>query len=502
MKRLVILGGGMAGTTVANKLRAAVTADQLHITVVDLDDTHMYQPGFVFVPFGMLRPSDTYNSRHSFIDDGIELVLCEIDRVDPQARAVHLNDGRSLPYDHLIVATGVQPRPDQTPGLVEALAAGGAQEFYSYDGSVRLAEALRRWRGGHVVVHISEMPIKCPVAPLEFAFLFDSWLRDKKARDRTRITYVTPLDGPFTKPVASRELSDALVERDIAVETDFAVERVDPGALVSYDGRAIDFDMLVTVPVNMGADWVARSGMGDEANLVECDQQTMKALHHDDVWVLGDAGTLKTSKAGSVAHFAIDVFVENYLAELAGREPEAAFDGHANCFVESGGGKAMLLDFNYDTEPLTGTFPFPVVGPMSLLKETRLNHLGKLAFRWIYWNLLLRGRPIPMIPIAMSMLGKKLEGEAAANRPVRKAAPAPAVPRATARTSAPAKPSRPLVSPAAKPSPVARAKPTASASATASSPAVRTTYPPDTRKGTDSKADPATVLDTPIIPKF
>jgi sulfide:quinone oxidoreductase len=498
MKRLVILGGGTAGTTVANKLRAAVPADQLHITVVDADDTHLYQPGFIFVPFGMLKPSQTYQSRHSQINEGIELVLCEIDKVDPVAHEVSLMDGRALSYDHLIVATGVQPRPDQTPGLPEALASGSAQEFYTYEGSVRLAEAFKRWRSGHVVVHICEMPIKCPVAPLEVAFLFDSWLRDKKARGRTRITYVTPLDGAFTKPVASRELGDALKVRDIAVETDFAIERVDDGAIVSYDGREIAYDLLITVPVNMGAEWVARSGMGDEANLVECDQHTMKALHHDDVWVLGDAGTLKTSKAGSVAHFAIDVFVENYLAELAGRPAHASFDGHANCFVESGGGKAMLLDFNYDTEPLTGVFPLPAVGPMSLLKETRLNHLGKLAFRWMYWNLLLPGRPIPLIPAAMSMVGKRVEGEAS-TRPVRKVAPAPAV-----ASPAPSAPQRRVAGPAAKPatarpSSAPRAKPVPSASA---APAERKHYAPDPRKGVDSTADPASVLDTPIIPKF
>ncbi len=495
MKRLVVLGGGTAGTTVANKLRAALPASQLHITVVDLDDTHLYQPGFLFVPFGMLTPSQTQGSRHANIAAGIDLVLCEIDRVDPQGHVVHLSDGRELPYDHLIVATGVQPRPEATPGLPEALADGSAQEFYSYDGCVRLAEALKRWRKGHVVVHISEMPIKCPVAPLEFAFLLDSWLRDKNARDRTTITYVTPLDGAFTKPVASRELGDALKVRDIAVQTDFAIERVDEGRIVSYDGREISYDLLVTAPVNMGAEWVARSGMGDEANLVECDQHTMKALHHDDVWVLGDAGTLKTSKAGSVAHFAIDVFCENYLAELAGREGEARFDGHANCFVESGGGKAMLLDFNYDTEPLTGAFPFPVVGPMKLLKETRLNHLGKLAFRWIYWNLLLPGRPIPFIPTAMSMLGKRPEEDhpQVVRAPVRNEVPsAPTTPR-TPRPAAAPKAKAPTARPAAAPRP-APAVPAATGA--------RTHYPPDPRTGIDSTADPATVLDAPIIPKF
>jgi sulfide:quinone oxidoreductase len=159
---------------------------------------------------------------------------------------------------------------------------------------------------------------------------------------------------------------------------------------------------------------VARSGMGDELNLVPCDLHTMASLAHPGVFVLGDAGTLQTSKAGSVAHFAVDVFVHNFLDAFNGRPPSHGFDGHANCFIESGNRKGMLLDFNYTTEPFTGNFPLPVVGPFKLLKETRLNHIGKLAFRWIYWNLLLPGRPIPMIPTAMSLAGKRVEKDVTA----------------------------------------------------------------------------------------
>ncbi len=492
-RHIVILGAGTAGTTVANRLRRACSPDRLRITLVDRDDVHVYQPGLLFLPFGTYRPRHVLRSRHAHVGDGIDLVLCEIDRVDPAARTVHLADGRALAYDDLVVATGVEPRPDQTPGLPEALAAGVAHEFYTYDGARRLAEAMRRWRRGHLVVHVVEMPIKCPVAPLEFAFLLDGWLREKKARSATRITYATPLDAAFTKPVASRELGDALRRRDIALEADVAVAEVDgPGRrLVTYDGRELGFDLLVTVPVTMGAAWVARSGMGDEANLVECDRHTMKALHHDDVWVLGDAGTLPTSKAGSVAHFAVDTFVPNYLAHLDGREPPARFDGHANCFVESGGGKAMLLDFSYDTEPLTGVFPLPVVGPFSLLRESRANHLGKLAFRWAYWNLLLPGRRLPL-PSAMTMAGKRVEKGA----PTR---PAAASPHPT-----PAAEPTPVVRPAAAPRRAEpRGRPTRTP--TAGAPTVsgqRQHWPPDPRRGVDSTADPATVLDAPIVPRF
>jgi sulfide:quinone oxidoreductase len=251
------------------------------------------------------------------------------------------------------------------------------------------------------------MPIKCPVAPLEFAFLVDDWLGKRGLRDRVEMAYVTPLDAAFTQPIAASLLGGMLEERKIALEPDFMVESIDDErkVLVSYDGREVPFDLLVTVPVNMGADFVARSGLGDELNYVPVDKHTQLSERYDNVFALGDASNIPTSKAGSVAHFAIDVFVGNFLQHVKGEPMTGSFDGHANCFVESGDDKALLIDFNYDTQPLPGAYPLPVVGPLSLLKETRVNHLGKLAFRHIYWNVLLPGHPVPL-PAHMTIAGK------------------------------------------------------------------------------------------------
>ncbi|MCA0436205.1 MAG: NAD(P)/FAD-dependent oxidoreductase [Actinobacteria bacterium] len=423
MRRLVILGGGTAGTMAANKLRRKLSDHEWSITVVDRDDSHHYQPGYLFVPFGTYTADQVVRSRHAFIGDGIDLVFAEIDRVDAAEHTVHLEGGRELAYDQLIVATGCEPRPDMTPGLAEAMAAGAAgsvHQFYTLDGALALHEALRRFTGGRLVVHLNELPIKCPVAPLEFAFLADEYLTKRGLREVSEIVYVTPLDGAFTKATCSKALGYLLEERGVEMETDFATERIDveatpggpgsdslggPGSVVSYDEREVPFDLLVTVPINMGQEWVARSGLGDDLNYIPTDKHTLRSVAHPDIWVLGDAGDIPTSKAGSVAHFAVEVFEHNFLAAIAGRPLTGSFDGHSNCFIESGYGKALLIDFNYDTEPLGGTFPLPRVGPMKLLTETRANHLGKLAFRHIYWNVLLPGRKMP-IASAMSMAGK------------------------------------------------------------------------------------------------
>ena len=392
---------------VANKLVKRLDASQWSVTVVDKNDIHDYQPGYLFIPFGINRPDQIRRSKHSFIADGVELLMAEIDRVDAEAKVVTFTDGRTVGYDYLVIASGTSPRPDQTPGMLGEEWHKSVGEFYTFEGAIALKAALDRFTGGRLVMHITEMPIKCPVAPLEFVFLADDYLRQRGLREATEIVYVTPLDGAFTKPVAARELGSALEKRGIHLESDFMIESVDQEAKVirSYDEREVAYDQLVTIPLNMGADFVARSGLGDELNYVPVDKHTMQSTVHESIFVLGDASNLPTSKAGSVAHFSVEVFVENFVQLASGRPMTHSFDGHANCFIEAGGGKGMLLDFNYETEPLTGTFPFPKVGPMSLLKESRANHLGKLAFRWVYWNMLLPGRPIPL-PAEMSMTGK------------------------------------------------------------------------------------------------
>lgn len=406
MRRLLVLGAGTAGTMVVNKLRHRLDAAEWQITAVDESDRHFYQPGYLFIPFGVYTPDEVVKPRRRFIPDGVDLVCGEVDRVEPDGNEVLLTDGRRLPYDFLVIATGVTPRPDQTPGMLD----GGHWrtsifDFYTYDGAVALAEALRRFDGGRLVVHIVDMPIKCPVAPLEFTFLADAYLRAHGLRDRVELVYATPLPGAFTKPIASTLLGSMLDDRKIALEADFLVERIDDRTLVSYDDREIPFDLLVTVPLNMGADYVARSGLGNELNLVPVDKHTLLSTAYPNIFALGDASDIPASKAGSVAHFSVEIFADNFVSHVKGEPMTGRFDGHANCFVESGDGKGLLIDFNYDTEPLPGRYPVPGFGPFSLLKETAVNHWGKLAFRWMYWNLLLPGRPIPL-PAHMSMAGK------------------------------------------------------------------------------------------------
>jgi sulfide:quinone oxidoreductase len=408
MKNLVILGAGTAGTMMANHLHHELKKPDWQITIIDERNEHHYQPGYLFLPFDIYTPDDIVKTIEEFIPKDVTLLKRKIERIVPTENKIQLKDGEELNYDLLIVATGAKIAPEETEGMGGKEWQKSVFDFYTFEGALALRNKLRDWEGGKLVVHITEMPIKCPVAPLEFAFLADSFFKHKHMRDKVEITYVTPLSGAFTKPKATEALEHLLHEKGINIESDFAIEQVDNEnkTIVDYGGREIKFDILVTVPTNKGDAVIERSGMGDDLNYVPTHKATLQSKAYANVFVLGDASNIPASKAGSVAHFEAEILTDNILRYITGKPLKEEFDGHANCFIETGGGKALLIDFNYTHEPVEGSFPFAGIGPLSLLKESRMNHMGKLAFRWIYWNVLLKGTHIPFVSATMSESGK------------------------------------------------------------------------------------------------
>ncbi|MCC7535696.1 MAG: NAD(P)/FAD-dependent oxidoreductase, partial [Deltaproteobacteria bacterium] len=378
------------------------------VAVVDPEITHVYQPGLLFLPFGARDEAAMLRPRRQTLSADIEWHRTAVDHVETTRRAVVMADGEELAYDVLVLATGARLRFDLTPGIDEGRSRGNVHDFYTLLGAQALREKLDGFTEGRVVVNVVEMPIKCPVAPLEFLFLADAFFEKKGVRDRIELVYATPLDGAFTRPIASRLLSEMLERKRIVVEKEMAAAEVDAeaGVLRSYDEREVPFDLLVTIPTHSGAEYVERSGLGNELAFVPTDRNTLLVEGQENVFALGDTTNLPSSKAGSVAHFQAEVLEENILRTIEGKSLLPGFDGHANCFVESGHDKALLIDFNYDVEPLPGRYPVPGVGPFTLLGESRANHYGKLAFRWMYWNGLLPGKPIP-VPTRMSMTGKR-----------------------------------------------------------------------------------------------
>ena len=410
MKNLLILGAGTAGTMMASHLTKKLNRNEWRIQIVDQSERHYYQPGFLFYPFGQYNESDIVRKIDDLIPKGVQIIRAKIDRIAGEENKVYLNSGETLPYDLLIIATGTHTAPEETPGMLGPKWYEEVFDFYTFEGASALRKKLANWKGGKLVVHISEMPIKCPVAPLEFAFLADAFFKEKGMRQNVQLTYVTPMSGAFTKPTASKKLTYLLEEKGIEIVGDFYIESVDQEnkKIVDYGGQEVPYDLLVTIPVNKGDDCIARSGLGDELNYVATNKHTLQSEAFENVFVIGDATNLPASKAGSVAHFQAEVLTENILHYLEGKALAPDFDGHANCFIETGGGKGLLIDFNYTQEPVEGTFPIAGIGPLQLLRESRMNHFGKLAFRWIYWNMLLKGIPIPFVKPKMSLAGKKI----------------------------------------------------------------------------------------------
>ena len=228
------------------------------------------------------------------------------------------------------MATGAQLLPEETDGLTGPGWQRNVFTFYTPEGAEALRQALDRFDFGRLVVSFVDLPIKCPVAPLEFCFLADDFFRRRGIRHRVEITYVTPLDGAFTKPVASRQLGGLLAAKGIELVTDFSTGTVQAagepgrgGRLVSYDDREVPFDLAVIVPLHGGAGYVGRSpGLGDELDFIPVDPHTLQAKVKPNVFALGDATDVPASKAGSVAHFEGEVLAGNVRRFLDG-EPLA-----------------------------------------------------------------------------------------------------------------------------------------------------------------------------------
>lgn len=408
MKTFLVLGAGTAGTMMARKLANTLDASQWKVIVVDKNTEHYYQPGFLFVPFGMYGKDQVVKPIKNYIARNVELVQSAVEALEPAENKVTLANGRVINYDFLLIATGAELHPEETEGMKDGGWRQNIFDFYTYEGAAALHKFLERWEGGRLVVNVVDMPIKCPVAPLEFLFLADWYFTRKGIRNKVELVYSTPLPGAFTKPKASAALGAMLEKKHIVVEPEFYIGSVDSSRNVisSYDEREIPYELLVSIPLNKGADIIAAAGLGDELNYVKVDKGTLQSTQYPNIFAMGDAANIPASKAGAVIHFQFHTVFKNILEAIAGKPPSHIFDGHALCYIETGFGKATLIDFNYDHEPLPGTYPVPGIGPFKLLGESTINHWGKLAFRFMYWNLMMKGIEVPL-PDEFTMVGKK-----------------------------------------------------------------------------------------------
>ncbi|MGA8573682.1 MAG: FAD/NAD(P)-binding oxidoreductase [Desulfobaccales bacterium] len=407
MKNLVVLGYGAGGTMVATKLREKLEESEWKITVIDRDWQHHYQPGWLFIPFGIYTQEECVKPKLDFVLKGIDFVLDEVTNIDPVKKRIKTKKGH-YDYDWLVVATGCRIMPGEVEGMIEGWR-GDIQDYYTPEGAVALHKKWKYFKKGRIVLNIAEMPIKCPVAPLEFIFMADWFFTVNGVRKDIELELVTPLSGAFTKPMASAALTKLCEEKNIKITPNFDIAEVNASAkiITSAKGDEVNYDLLVAIPPNFGAQVIIDSEIGDPMGYIDTDNGTLKAKKYENMYVVGDATNVPTSKAGAVAHYESDIIVMNLIRELDGQEPLPEFDGHSTCFIVTGYEKASLIDFNYKVEPLPGKYPFPGLGPFTLLGESYVNYWGKMMFKWVYFNMMLKGKELPLEP-QMFMAGKML----------------------------------------------------------------------------------------------
>ncbi len=443
MRQILILGAGTGGTIIANALAAKLDPKQYTLTILDRAEVHIYQPGLLFIPYrlyGYEGPEDVSQPITQALPKTVRFVRTEVQSIDHGHNRVRTDQG-DFGYDWLVCALGCWIAPDQIEGLAAAMGRN-AHTFYTLPDAMAFQRALDDMQFGHLVIDIAELPIKCPVAPIESAFLADYYFHQRGIRDRIEITLVTPYAGVFTRPNTNKVLTAIAQQKRINLVADFPLKSVDAGArtITAYDGRSLSYDLLCVVPPTLGPAVIERSGLGNEQGYIMTDPRTLKSKKAGNIYCLGDNADLPTSKAGSVAHFEAETVCDNLLREIAGKKPRPSFDGHANCFIESGYHKALLVDFNYDVEPLPGKFPLPYLGPFTLLEDTYINHLGKMMFKWVYSKLLITGRlpEIPLVPAHLSLAGKNLGAAAPLQRANRlKVADVMSAPAITIRAGSP-----------------------------------------------------------------
>ncbi|MBW2327854.1 MAG: NAD(P)/FAD-dependent oxidoreductase [Deltaproteobacteria bacterium] len=406
MRKILILGSGAGGTIVANMLRKELVESEWEITVIDRKEEHYYQAGYLFVPFGVYSENDVVKPKKEFIPKGVEFVLDNVVKINTDERRVETEKGDRYDYDWLVIATGCDIAPEEIDGMMDGWGKD-IFDFYTLGGSLELFKKLKYFDSGKVVLNIAEFPYKCPIAPLEFVFMADWFFIVNGVRDKVDIEFVTPMDNVFTKPVAAKILAEFAAKKNIKVTPYFDLAQVNANekTIESGKGDKVGYDLLVAIPPNVGDKALIDSGISDAVGFVPTDNHTLKAEKFDRVFVVGDTTNVPTSKAGSVAHYQAYTLVENLIREIDGHKAKPTFDGHATCFLASGFEKAILLDFNYNVEPLPGKFPFPGMGPFSLLQESLNNYWGKMMFRWVYWNLMMKGLDMPLEP-QMNIAGK------------------------------------------------------------------------------------------------
>lgn len=370
-KKILIVGGGMAGTIIANglcrQLGKELRSGDISITMLGTSDQHMYQPGLLYIPFGKIREKELFRDQRQVLDRRVPYYIDPAANIDVEAKKVTTKAGKVHTYDYMVIATGSRIMPQNIPGMEE-----GAHWFYDLEGARKMREALDAFEGGKIVVNVNA-PHKCPVAPLEITFMLYDYLTEKGLMDKTEITYTYPIGRLHALEPVAEWAKPAMDEVGIKYETFFNTKEVDPAAktISSEEGETLPYDLLVTIPPHNGAEVITDSGLGD-GGWVPTDRNKLLREGSTDVFICGDTTNIPISKAGSTAHFEADTIIDNLVSLLTEGRWARNYDGKVFCFVETGMKTGTYVWFNYTTPPNPGP-------------PSQMIHWFKLAYNRMYW---------------------------------------------------------------------------------------------------------------------
>lgn len=376
MENIVILGGGVGGTIVANLLAKELLPDEAKIVLVDPTGRHVYQPGFLSVAFGRGNPAKLVRDERRLLRKRVQLLNNEAVRILPRERTVVLSDGSTLRYERLVVALGARIVPEELPGFQ-----AGAHHFHTLDAAILLRRALASFRGGRVVIGVASVPYKCPPTPVEAALQLDYYFTRRGIRDRVDIHLLSPLSRVFPLEQINPVVERLLAQHYIRSTVFFNTLAIDPGSRVvtSVEGESVLYDLLVMVPPHRGPKVVEDSGLADRGGWLPVDRHTLRAKAYADIFALGDCTDLPVSKSGAAAHFQAKVVAGAIVADLRREETKPLYDGKVICYLDAGYHRALAMTFDYEHPPVAHAVSVK-------------DWLGKQLVNRTYWTLVPRGR--------------------------------------------------------------------------------------------------------------
>ena len=370
--RILVVGGGTAGTIVANNLARRLSAEtrsgKVRITMLSASDRHMYQPGLLYVAFGQMTPDQLYRDQASLLEASIEFHVDPVRQFQLDQKKVVTEAGKVHEYDILVIATGSRMVPEETPGLNE-----GAEFFYTEASAVKMYKRLREFKGGKVAVAVG-VPHKCPIAPVEVMFSQHDFFKARGIRDKVQMKYYYPIGRIHTIENVAIWAKPEFDRIGIEYETLFNIKEVDAKnrILKSEEGVDVEYDLLIVIPAHRGMEVIERDKLG-QGGWIPTNRSSLTMNGHDDVYVVGDTTNLPVSKTGSAAHFQAEVISENIASIIKVGEPVRDYDGKVYCFIEAGHDRATYAMFNYQNPP-------------DLKPPSKPRHWFKVAYNQMYWT--------------------------------------------------------------------------------------------------------------------